>query len=305
MTRRIVSTGRLTKIEASNVYQVRTVTQLGAVALCIAIFVLLLDNSGFRVLPSGIHTYMPSHHPGSVVIDITVKTCSRLNPLTGCKLDAEKWHRIDKDLYLGSGWVSRAYLHIARKKEEELGPEDRVVVDVSVGLIDPTLGVKGEADEQWESRSGGIWLKRSSKVHDSDSQKAVTAVDVLFGADAVDPRDGWEIKDTALLLNSGGEVQEARLSIKRGPSYPVKKPQPRVKDNGKFKIMQVSDLHLSTGFGKCRDAVPEGHNGGRCDADLRTLEFIGKLLDNEKPDLVVLSGDQVNGDTAPDVESVS
>jgi len=28
------------------------------------------------------------------------------------------------------------------------------------------------------------------------------------------------------------------------------------------------------------------------------------VLDEEKPDLVVLSGDQVNGDTAPDVQSV-
>lgn len=247
---------------------------------------------------------MPSHHPGSVVIDITVKFCSSINPLASCKLDADRWHRVDKDLYLGSGWVSRAYLHIARKKEEELAPEDKVVVDVSVGLIDPSMGVKGEADEQWDSRPGGIWLKRSSKIHASDSHKAVTAVDVLFGADAVDPRDGWEIKDTALLLGSGGEVQEARLSIKRGASSAVIKPQPRVRDNGKFKIMQVSDLHLSTGLGVCRDAMPEGHNGGRCDADSRTLEFVGRLLDNEKPDLVILSGDQVNGETAPDIESV-
>jgi len=30
---------------------------------------------------------------------------------------------------------------------------------------------------------------------------------------------------------------------------------------------------------------------------------VGKLLDEEKPDLVVLSGDQVNGDTAPDAQS--
>lgn len=246
---------------------------------------------------------MPSHHPGSVITDITIKFCSTINPFTSCKLDADKWQRVDKDLYLGSGWVSKAYLHVARKKEEELGTDDKVVVDVSVGRIDPTMGIKGEPNEQWESRAGGIWLKRSKKSHASDSTQAVTAADVLFGADAVDPREGWEIKDTALLLKSGGEVQEARLSIKRGTSTTPKKPQPRVGDNGKFKIMQVSDMHLSTGFGVCRDALPEGHNGGRCDADTRTLEFVGKLLDSEKPDLVILSGDQVNGETAPDVES--
>ena len=44
-------------------------------------------------------------------------------------------------------------------------------------------------------------------------------------------------------------------------------------------------------------------DGRPCEADTRTLEFVGKILDDEKPDLVVLSGDQVNGDTAPDAET--
>lgn len=283
--------------------QVRTLLQLGALAVFTLLAVVVLDAQ-FRVLPSGIHTYMPAHHPGLVVVDITVTTCSRINLFTSCKLDAEKWHRIDKDLYLGSGWVTSAYVHISRKKEEELLPEDRVILDVSVGRLDPTTGVKGEGDERWEPRPGGIWLKRSAKRSSSDSQKAVTAVDVLFGADAVDPREGWEIKGTALLLDNAGEVQEARLSIRRGTQSTITKPQPRIRADGKFKIMQVADLHLSTGLGACRDAMPEGHNGGRCDADARTLDFVGKLLDEEKPDMVVLSGDQVNGDTAPDAQSV-
>lgn len=129
-------------------------------------------------------------------------------------------------------------------------------------------------------------------------------MDVLFGADAVDPRDGWEIVGTALLLDTAGEGQEARLSVRRGKEAAHVKPVPRIKENGKFKIMQVADLHLSTGTGACRDAEPAGLNGGHCEADPRTLEFVGKLLDQEKPDLVVLSGDQVNGETAPDAQSV-
>ncbi len=64
--------------------------------------------------------------------------------------------------------------------------------------------------------------------------------------------------------------------------------------------MQAADLHLSTGLGKCRHALPEGT---KCEADPRTLEFVERLLDDEKPDLVILSGDQVNGDTAPDAQS--
>jgi len=215
----------------------------------------------------------------------------------------EKWHRIEKDLYLGTGWVNSAYVFVERKKEEELEPDDKIVIDVAVSLMRPVTGVKDEANEMWEGRPAGVWLKRTGKRHASDSDKAITGVDVLFGPDAVDPREGWEIKDTALLLESAGELQGARLSIKRGKHAQISKPVPRVNENGKFKILQVADLHLSTGVGVCRDAMPEGHNGGYCEADTRTLEFIGKVLDDEKPDLVVLSGDQVNGDTAPDAQT--
>lgn len=200
--------------------------------------------------------------------------------------------------------MSRAYVHIKRQKEEELNPDDKVIVDISVGKINPSAGAKAQGDEKWEARPAGLWIKRSGKTGASDSDKAITAVDVLFGADAVDPRPNWQIIGTSLLLDTSGEKHEARLSVRRGkPSDPVK-PVPRIKENGKFKIMQVADLHLSTGTGDCRD--PEPKYGGKCEADPRTLEFVERLLDEEdKPDLVVLSGDQINGDTAPDAQSVS
>lgn len=62
-------------------------------------------------------------------------------------------------------------------------------------------------------------------------------------------------------------------------------------------------MHLATGTGACREPVPDEYNGGKCMADPRTLDFVSKILDDEKPDLVVLSGDQVNGDTAPDAQT--
>jgi hypothetical protein len=306
MTRRIVSSVRPAESPQLLIciVQVRTASQLSAFALVCLIFVYVLDNH-YHVLPTAVHNALPAHHPGLVITDITVTTCSRLNLFTSCKLDGDVWHRIEKDLYLGSGWVSSAYIHIKRKKEEELLPEDKVILDVTVGRLDPSMGVKGEGNEKWESRACGLWLKRSAKRHASDSNKAITSVDVLFGADAVDPRDGWQMVGTALLLDTSGEGQEARLSIRRGKEISHTRPVPRIKDNGKFKIMQVADLHLSTGTGVCRDAMPVGYNGGKCEADPRTLEFVERLLDEEKPDLIVLSGDQVNGDTAPDVQSVS
>jgi hypothetical protein len=235
-----------------------------------------------------------------------VSFCSTLNPLSSCKLDQNLWHRVEKDLYLNAGWVSKAYVHVKRKREEELTDEDRVIVDVRIGKLDPAMGEKAEANEKWESRAAGVWLKRSAKRHASDSKKSITAVDVLFGADAVEPRPGWElVKPGSLLLDNAGETKEPRLSIRRGPVVKFEKKVPRIRNDGKFKILQVSDLHLSTGLGACRDPEPKEHNGGKCDADPRTLDFVNRVIDEEKPDFVVLSGDQVNGETAPDAQSVS
>lgn len=269
------------------------------------LLVFFLDRN-FRFIPNAIHEYMPQHHPGLVITDLAITKCSSVNVFSSCKLDSDKWHRIEKDLYLGKGWVSSAYLHVKRLKEEDLASNDKVVMDVTVGRLDPsTTGTKGQADQKWESRGSGLWILRSSKLHASDSKDAVTAVDLLFGDDAVEARDGWHITGTPLLLDTHSDIPAAHITVRRGSQVAPYKPQPRVRDTGKFKIMQLADLHLSTGLGHCRDAVPNGYHGGKCEADPRTLDFVTKLLEEEKPDLVVLSGDQVNGDTAPDAQSVS
>lgn len=286
--------------------QVRTGFQLAILTIAIFFLVFFLDNR-YRVLPQSIHSHLPLHHEGLIITDITVTSCSSLNPLSGgCKLDPDKWHRVEKDLYLNKVWLSKAYVHIKRKREEELTEGDKVVVDVRIGKLDPAVGEKSQANDKWESRPAGVWIKRSAKRHASDSKNSITAVDVLFGADAVEPRPGWElVKPGSLLLDNRAEAYEPRLSIRRGRLVKHEKPVPRIKKNGKFKILQLSDLHLSTGVGACRDAEPKGHNGGKCDADPRTLEFAARLLDEEKPDFVALTGDQVNGETAPDAQSVS
>jgi hypothetical protein len=284
---------------------VRAGVQLGLIVSVVFLLVFFVDNR-YRVLPQAIHSHLSLHHEGLIITDITVQTCSSLNPIAKCQLDQEIWHRVEKELYLGSGWLSKAYVHIKRKKEQELTDEDKVVVDVRIAKLDPAIVDKSQATEKWESRPAGVWIKRSAKRNASDSKESVTAVDVLFGADAVEPRPGWElVPNGALHMDARSDSREPRLSIRRGQPQKVEKPVPRIRKDGKFKIMQLADLHLSTGLGKCRDPEPKEVNGGRCDADPRTLEFVERVLDEEKPDLVVLSGDQVNGDTAPDVPSVS
>ena len=73
----------------------------------------------------------------------------------------------------------------------------------------------------------------------------------------------------------------------------------RVKEDGKFKIVQISDTHMVTGVGVCKDAIDAiGNNLPESEADPLTVQFIGKMLDVEKPDLVVLTRDQVHHDTS-------
>ena len=180
---------------------------------------------------------------------------------------------------------------------------DKVILDVRVAALDPMTSEKNQGTERWESRPGGVWLKRSSKHRESDSHKAVTAVDVLFGLDAVEPRSGWELVMQSLLLSdTGGDNQGAYLSLRRGPPIAPEKPALHINKDGRFKIMQISDLHLSTGPGNCRDPEPPTLRA-HCEADPRTFKFVNLVLDQEKPDLIILSGDQVNGETAPDAQS--
>lgn len=281
----------------------RNSIQLGILTAIILFVVFFLDNR-FGVLPEAIHNALPAHHPGFVITDIALTTCSSLNPISSCRLDTAKWHRIDTDLFLSRGWFQHAYIHVQRKRESELIDTDRVILDIQVAKKKPVTSEKNPNVVRWEPRAGGIWLKRAAKQHASDFAKAVTAVDVLFGSDAVEPRPGWDLANQPLLINGPSDAHETHLTIRRGTSIITEKPVLRVRKDGKFKVLQVADLHFSTGPGVCRDPVPPSlDKTGNCEADHRTLHFLRAVLDLEKPDLVVLSGDQVNGETSPDVQS--
>ena len=135
--------------------------------------------------------------------------------------------------------------------------------------------------------------------------QAVTDVDVLFGIDAVDPRPQWTLLQSALQFNGQPKVPVARLSViyGRAQSRPDALAALRVRKDGKFKIVQVSDTHMVTGVGVCKDAIDaQGKHLPESEADPRTVDFIGKILDVEKPDLAILAGDQLHHDI-PDSQS--
>ncbi|GEQ71405.1 hypothetical protein JCM33374_g5088 [Metschnikowia sp. JCM 33374] len=156
-------------------------------------------------------------------------------------------------------------------------------------------------DSGWQKKSNNIWVKLGNA-----SDKAVTGIDILFGEDAVDPRPNWTLLRAPLKKLGYSTALQPRLSIRKGNKvdYKSSKYQPKIEfgSDGKFKVLQVADLHFSTGVGVCRDPVPAQSAKG-CQADPRTLKFLNRVLDLEKPDFVVMTGDQVFGDAAPDPET--
>lgn len=119
----------------------------------------------------------------------------------------------------------------------------------------------------------------------------ISELDVFFGENAQDPRKGWILGSSWKPIHF---VNPVYISTKMtGDANKVEKPKLSLRDNGQFKIVQLSDLHLSVGNGKCLDEFPLTEN---CQAGPKTLKFVNEVLDIEKPDLVVFTGDQIIGD---------
>lgn len=242
-------------------------------------------------------TVSPCLH--TVVTDLDLSFGSERNDLSSRASCVGGWRLIEKDLYLQMA-DRTAWLHIAEAKENELTADDLVITDVTVGNHYP----HDSLETSWERRPGGIWLLRSK--YTGHSQRAVTSVGVLFGVDAVDPRPQWTLSQIPIQLRAMPEIPVARLSVRYGAvgSEPIRpRPKLRVGRDGSFKIVQISDTHMVTGTGVCKDAI-DGHGQPlpASEADPLTVKFLERVLDAEKPDLVVLTGDQIHHDI-PDSQS--
>jgi hypothetical protein len=224
--------------------------------------------------------------PHPVITDLDV-----FYPSHARKPDFGRWQRINKDLYLHKSGQT-AWLHIEVANAQELAHGTLVVTDLRVGEEPSEPG----SSHPWESRNGGLWLKR--EPFSGDTKGVATDVDVLFGEDAVEPRLQWALMQSPLQLNNQSNIPVAKISILFGRVHQkLEKSVLRVRDNGKFKIVQISDTHMVTGVGKCQDAIDAlGKDLPESEADPLTVSFIAKILDIERPDLVVLTGDQLHHD---------
>ena len=245
-----------------------------------------------RIVPA----VSPKHRHAAVVrspVVIDVRVCH--HPLADpCDCKQRRGAYVtEKDLYL--------YQHPDRQEawlcpevadETELADEALVVTSIIVGER-PSGPPSGAV---WEERDGEVWVLKQEFRNQID--RAVTGVDVLYGADAVDPRPQWNLLQVPLQLDAPPEIPAARLSFRRGRIKPKLDAQVlRIPENGKYRIIQISDLHMIAGSGVCKDAMDaHGVYLRPVAADPRTVGFIDKVLERWKPKLVILTGDQVDHD---------
>ena len=178
---------------------------------------------------------------------------------------------------------------MALANEEELVAEDLLVINIRVSdlPLNPNSGHYLQ-----ESRPNGIWVLRSKFSGIID--QAVIKVDVLFGMDTVNLRLQQALISLSPQLNDQPKLLVARLSVLRGrvKSRPDTWEALRVREDGKFKIIQISNTYIVTGIGVYKDVInTHGKYLPESEADPLTVNFIGRILDIEKPNVVILTGD--------------
>jgi hypothetical protein len=205
---------------------VRTTFKALLLASLIAAALYFLDSQS-RV-NQYLHGFLPEHHDGHIVTDITYLSCTRFST---CQLDG--WTRVEKELGLHAGWVQRGYIFYKRKLSTEFLPTsgETVVVDVKISRLRPDPGDGAGEPVEWEQRPGSLWIKRAPKL----GTEAVTAVEVLFGPDAVEVREGWTLKEGSLSVG-----EQPRITVRRGQKVVPKRPQVMMGKDHRLKIIQVS-----------------------------------------------------------------
>ncbi|TNY21815.1 hypothetical protein DMC30DRAFT_411233 [Rhodotorula diobovata] len=261
------------------------------------------------------------------------------SPTSTAKEDAArgKWERIDRDVSKKAG-IYYLYLYARR-----LLPGSTAPVITDLRLLDHRPDAEELTDDgTWVEVStsvrDGVWPRMkplflhykltpqadifaARKAEGSNGSagklEPITELDVLYGGTEVHPLPGFTKLEPPV---SGGEDDDERAGTgtgkgKRiGASLAYRKEQTklpptpvlRFNNAGNFTVLQAADLHFSVGPGECRDLDEIRERECRAvGADVYSLKWLETALDTVKPDLVVLSGDQLNGQkTSWDARSV-
>ncbi|TFK39994.1 Metallo-dependent phosphatase-like protein [Crucibulum laeve] len=217
-----------------------------------------------------------------------------------------KWVRVPRNLNFEGGYMS-GYLNIyyrrTRRQDINLITNIRLLPD-----REEPYPIDNWHQAKLSLRSGlfrvpplYLWYKTGKTAAEMTAEEKaniITELDILYGEDV--PWYGFE-KLEPPTMQEKGRVEATWLTYRRGVKVPPRAPPLHFSHSGKFKVLQVADLHYSVSQGICRDTI-----FNPCErSDNLTNTLLGRVLDAEKPDFVVFTGDQLNGQgTSWDAKSV-
>ncbi|KAG8690860.1 hypothetical protein FRC11_008574 [Ceratobasidium sp. 423] len=235
---------------------------------------------------------------------ITVKPClidpvftTYCDPSTTPELDAKygKWVRVERDINKQAGFI---YYRRSRRVDVPLITDIRIVDEGDEGSI-PDNG------KTWKQAEGiltdGIYPRVKNRrlwyslqkpyanaTQGEELDDVVTELDILYGED--EPFWGFKRVEGVIYPGRPGKSVPMSLVARKGYTSPPRPQPPHFHANGTYKIMQVADLHYSVNHGQCRDTDLKP-----CDGFNSSQAILAEALDAERPDLVIFSGDQLNG----------
>jgi len=252
---------------------------------------------GFKRLPIDLNAGVGGEHlylyyfqegPADPITAISAKSCFT----DDCYM--EGWERVPKDLNEGVIVGFRVYLFFQRNKG--MAPITDVVVIVD-DQTPPEGYIKVDVDlNRGTIRGASIYLyyKANENPSDQDRKTAIQELAVEYGIESITPY-GWYKVNVDLnsqgLDSAEGFGEPTFLFYRRAYSVPEKVPPLKFRSDGSFKILQLADLHFSNDRGSCKDTPPSSS----CIGDATTITTIEHLLKSEKPDLVVFTGDNIDG----------
>ncbi|KAG9037463.1 hypothetical protein FRB95_005402 [Tulasnella sp. JGI-2019a] len=222
-----------------------------------------------------------------------------------------KWVKVGPDLNQKTGlWYLNIYYRRTRRLDVPLITSIMVLAEDAMPPQPHSSWVKASGslvDGVYPSqRPRYLWYKIQKPLagipQGVEVESLVTEIDVVYG-DAGGTL--WGFQKTNDPVSPEGKKDPVWIVFRKGM-----KPKPRTNPlhfshNGTFKILQVADLHYSVSQGSCRDldksSLPSFLSslvsGSDCPGDTLTQSLIARMLELEKPDLVVFTGDQLNGQT--------
>ncbi|WVQ75858.1 hypothetical protein IAR50_005491 [Cryptococcus sp. DSM 104548] len=210
-------------------------------------------------------------------------------------LDSEEWVLADGDLHNGV-WPSQNEMRIWYKlkdqswsdwkrnqgRQDDTESEDKEDTDQSSEEDTPPV-----SEDEGSSTSGQV-EEIGDKI-DWSYGDFINEIDIVYGDD--DPFFAFQrVTGGPVMQAEKGRWDTVDIAVRRGNPVAPRAIVPTFHSDGSFKIMQIADLHYSVGTGECRDTDKEG-----CIGDVDTATWLAEALDAEQPDLVVFSGDQLNG----------